>query len=269
MIETKISVSARVDALAESLSALRAQGNLKDFTDVVKHLQKSLDLPLEVIDQMIKIAEQEARRARKALGSGMKEAAEKQGCHFDYRPPYISFGCVTFHEQEKNPGTWELSILDGVVIETLSSQNATRLAEAALGKINRIKDALSKEEAFVKNLIAAYEWWRLISPENRYVSPNLLMLLCTYGRGFRKQLTSAINTSSSPLARAEFSYLLARVHRRATEGVKGFPKMEFHGATQHVTKDPFRFIAIPNLDDPCQMTQSQLIAGLALEPLGG
>ena len=268
MSEMKASVYNHTDALAGAITSLCAEGNLKAFTDAVKYMQKTLDLPNETIEQWIAKAEQEAPKIRQSLGAGLKEAAQKNSCGFEFRPPYISFGAVTFHE--RTPGTWELSIMDGVVIETLSTQNAASLATAALAKIKRIKDVLDKDELHVKNLVAAYDWLRLSSTENRYVSPNLLMLLCTYGKGLRKQLTSAATANSvQPLSRAEFSYLLARIHRRAAEGIKGFPKLAFRGAIHVVTKDPSRFISIPGTDDPCQIEQRHTpVVEIALEATG-
>ncbi len=267
MSEMKASVYNHTDALAGAITSLRAEGNLKAFTDAVKYIQKALDLPNETAEQWIAKAEQEAPKIRQSLGAGLKEAAQKNGCGFEFRPPYISFGAITFHE--RNPGTWELSIMDGVVIETLSTQNADSLATAALAKIKRIKDVLDKDEMHVKNLVAAYDWLQLSSTENRHVSPNLLMLLCTYGKGLRKQLTSATANAVQPLSRAEFSYLLARIHRRAAEGIKGFPKLAFHGAIHVVTKDPSRFISIPGTDDPCQIEQRHTpVVGIALETTG-
>lgn len=270
MSEIKTSVYNHTDTLAGAIASLRSQGNIKEFTAAVKYVQTKLDLPTEVVDQWVAKAEQEAPKIRHTLGSGLKEIAERNGCSFDFRPPYISFGCVMLHE--RIPETWDLSVLDGVVIESLSTQDAASLSGAALTQINRIQEALSKEEPFAKGLIAAYNWLRQAKtkPEDRFVAPNLLMVLCTYGKGLRKQLTSAVSTTPvSPLSRAEFSYLLARVRSRAMAGVKGFPKLEFHGATQLVTKDPSRFISIPNQDDPHQTTHSDPIAGIALEQLGG
>ena len=268
MSEMKASVYNHTDALAGAITSLCAEGNLKAFTDAVKYMQKTLDLPNETAEQWIAKAEQEAPKIRQSLGAGLKEAAQKNGCGFEFRPPYISFGAVTFHE--RNPGTWELSIMDGVVIEALSTQNADSLATAALAKIKRIKDVLDKDEMHVKNLVAAYDWLQLSSTENRYVSPNLLMLLCTYGKGLRKQLTSAMTANSvQPLSRAEFSYLLARIHRRAVEGIKGFPKLAFRGAIHVVTKDPSRFISIPGTDDPCQIEQRHTpVVEIALDTTG-
>lgn len=253
-------------ALAEAASVVCAEGNLAGAQRIAACVQNLLDASPDALKPWLDKAQGATSRLRHSLGADLRDLAASHRCHFDFRPPYITFGCVTLHE--RTAGIWELSILDGVTIDTLPTQSATTIANAAFNHIRAIEDSLKDAKLFAKTLGAAYQWLRHVIPERTFFSPNLLMLLCTHGRGIRRQLTSSLD-SGAPISRAQFGFLLSRVHTAGQSWGKEGVRLEYHGATQHVTKDASRFVSLPGSDDPRHHSQHTPIADLAVYLSGG
>ena len=197
---------------------------------------------------------------RSKTGGALKSAAKEAACHFDFRPPNAEFGCVLL--RENRPGRWALSILDNVAVETLSSTDGSWLGKAALRHITGIEKSLDRVDQFAHELAEAALVCR--RAEAGPVPANLLMLLTSFGRGLKRELTSSNgSTGRAGVARAEFGYLLSRVHRLAKEK-DAYPRLSFSGAAQGDAAKAHQFIAVPDSDDPRQRTNRRLVSAITV-----
>ena len=253
-------------SLAARVASVKADGNLAEARRLAADLQNLLGIAPEALAPWLQEVEDASKGIRASLGGELKAAAEDVGCQFDFRPPYVSMGCVTLHEV--STGTWNLSVLDGVTLESLHTHSAATLAQAARRHIDAIQETLSKARPFAKTLVAAYDLLRQSQPDQSHFSPNLLMALPRYGRGLKKELTSAVE-EGTPLSRAQFGFLLSHIHSRGGEWGDDAVRLDFKGATQHVTRDPFRFVSLPGEDDPRRSSQPTPISSLKVVDMGG
>jgi hypothetical protein len=250
-------------ALATALRKLREHGDIATLKRSFKTLEKELELQVDIFAPAIADVEAGLKCARERLGNELKQLAREANCEFKYVPPHITFGCVTL--QEKTTGVWELSVLDGVPLETIRTVGASRLANRAVWHIEQIEAALAKSEAFLEILAAAYEMARVSAPEASQFSPNLLMLLASFGRTLKKQLVSVSGSEVRPLTRAQFGFLLERIRRMRNElEATSIPTLRFEGAVVQVTHQPSRFVAIPNGTDPRRNLPYRLVSSVAL-----
>lgn len=251
-----------VRTIDETVPALIEYGDLSGIDQLVKRLASALKISPEILAPLSEQARARIEEQRANTGRKLRQAAEVMGCEVQYRPPYVSVGCVTLHE--KRPGEWSLAVLDGVVLETIRTTNGKVLAEHAFAKIEEIESALQKTDAFIEDLQAAREAVR--GSATNPIPVNLLMVLGSHGRSLKKLLTSADNLGAGQgLSRAQFGYLLSRVaHQGSESGKSAILKLRFSGATQHDTKQPQHFIPIPDNSDPRRMTGHRRVTSVTI-----
>ena len=250
-----------------SLKALKDRGDVAGFENAVRELQDALQLPDDVVRVWLGEAAEREREVRRQLGPGLKEAALREACHFEFRPPYVTLGCVTIFE--KQPGLWHLSVLDTVVIKRIETQNAEELANAALDIIRGIDAALLQAQELGKGVVVALQWLGDAYADMPDQPVNLVRLLCTYGKELRRGLGSTMDLPKYVLSREAFGYVLARLQRLAHEGSDGYPTLAFRGATQHVTPDPTRYVSVPKDDNPRSKSTHSAVTAIAVDARRG
>jgi hypothetical protein len=250
-------------ALTMALQQIHEQGDLARLKRAYRTLEKELGLQVDVFAPTLAKVEQDLKSARERLGTELRRLAREANCDFKYEPPHITFGCVTL--REKSFGTWELSMLDDVVLETIHTTSASRLADRSIAHIEEVEVALTKTDAFLEAIQLAYDLARLSAPESTRFSPNLLMLLASFGKSLTKQLVSRDKLEARPLSRVQFGFLLEQVRRlRHESDALGVPALRFEGAVVQITGEPHRYLAIPSGTDPRRALPSRLVASIAL-----
>lgn len=243
-----------------AIDAMINAGEFAGIEKVVKELARRLDIPREAFSDLLERARQAVDAGRAKTGEALKTAAKEAGCQFDYRPPNAEFGCVLL--RERSPGQWSLSILDNVSIETCSTTDGSALGEVALRHITEIEKALGGVDQFAKDLVESATACR--RTDNGPLPANLLMLLTSFGRGLKRELVSSKGTSNRPgLSRAEFGFLLARLHRLARKDQE-YPQLSFVGAAQGDAAKAHHFLAVPDADDPRKKSNRRLISAITV-----
>lgn len=261
--DPKKQASLAVEQLGFALNELIDQGNLSGVEKVVADLSSTIGLEETAVAPLLHRAREEAGRRPVGFDPELRAAAQKEGCAFESKHPYLLFGCITLHE--KKPGEWTLSILDGVQVETIRSRRANVVAEHCIAQIVRIEDVLGRANALTEDILTAWDVLRGSAPGHDSISANLLMVLASHGRGLKNVLVSAdAGERRSPLSRAQFGYLLARISRGADNGLPSGIKIRFSGADQARTKNPANYIAIPENDDPRRTTGRRLVSTITI-----
>jgi hypothetical protein len=242
-------------ALSDSLRELKEEAHLPSYERAMSSLQTELGLSEASLLPILEAARTELKSVKASFGQQLRDLARDAGYDFEYHPPNIAIGCVRLREKEKD-AAWELSVLDDVVVEVVQTGNARTLFRRAANAITDIEKKLATTKGFLEDLQAAYDLVRASVGAVEYVSPNLLMLLCTYGRTQRKQLISATAAPPAPLSRAQMGYLIRSVlHPSGSSG--NAPQIALQPATAHVAKDPHRFITVPTDVDPRRTIDNQ------------
>ena len=126
-----IEPSEAIALMGTHLANLRDEGQSNELEKVLTDLVKILKLPENVLPLILQDVEAQAKLGSRYFGEQLKQIADEARCEFDYRPPFSRFGVVTIKEKQGGKG-FELSVLDGVPLETLQTSSAHRVAQAAL-----------------------------------------------------------------------------------------------------------------------------------------
>lgn len=250
------------EELAAVLNAFKDRGDLLGFEGGARQVQEAFGLPDEVVLRWIEDASLRADNVRLNLGKKLRELADREQCFFEYCPPRVTFGCVEMHEER--PGLWNLTVLDTVTVRKIEATSADELATAALKIIGGIENALVQVQEVAKALSAALQWVNDAYAERTDHPINLVRLLCTYGKDLRRQLGTGNNSPKIVISREAFGYVLARIKRLGFEKNGGYPELSYRGATQHVTKDPARYVSVPKDDNPRRASQHSAVVAINL-----
>ena len=241
--------------------ALAGKGRVDEVQRFLREQASILGLPGDAIAFLRNECETVARAVRSRQGNELRDAAEKERCDFEYKPPSVRFGCVSLRERS---GRWKVCVLDNVVLEEVASDSASDLAVAALRRIREIEMVLKQFDQYLKRLIAAYRALTLGPGGGEgYVSVNLLMAMCSWP-DVGRTLGGIETRSTSPLQRHQMGYLLAAAKRRRAEGDDRVPEIALRGATQHDTADPSTHISVPRDDSPRVSSDAAPISALTL-----
>ncbi|TNF32501.1 MAG: hypothetical protein EP329_09875 [Deltaproteobacteria bacterium] len=262
-MRVSVDFSRKTDEVASALEALKERGDVSGFEGAARRVQEALGIPDGVVNGWISDASQRAEDLRRDLGKNLRQIAEREQCFFEYRPPRITFGCVEMHEERES--RWNLTVLDTISVAKIEATRAEELAEAALEIIRGIENALLLVQDAAKGLTAGLDWLNAVYSEPTEHPVNLVRLFCIYGKDARRELGTGTGFPKIKLTREAFGYVLARIQRLAIDGRdEGYPELTFRGATQHVTKDPARYVSIPKNDNPRKPSQHSPIAAINL-----
>jgi hypothetical protein len=240
--------------LMTALRRLAESGQAASLQKAIGALATELSVPIDAFSELIATADAAAKDSRRKIGDDLRQAATDAACAFEFRLPFVTFGCVTLHE--KDVGVWELTILDKTVLRTLRTLRASELAAAALEQIVAIENVLQRSGDIGKEMATAYESFQRAGGGEE-ISPNLLMLLCSHGRDLRKHLALGSAPSPSLLSRPQMGFLLRRLVKDSTSQDK---RWRLKPATIHVTKDSHRYVSVPKTEGPRQSGDSDPVA---------
>jgi len=260
--DPKNEASRAIEQLDAAFEELVDQGNLAGLVEMVNNLASIMGLDETALVPFLERVKRESSAVPHEFFKGLEELAREEECDFANRRPFISFGCVTIRENDKKPGEWSLSILDGVQVERVRTRRPETLAARCLEHIVRIEDALSKTKAIAEDIQVAWEVLRGVFPTVDSVPANLLMLLASHGKRLRKLIESADQLwNKNGLSRAQFGFVLSRIQRGAASGTEEFPiRVDTRGAPQGKAQDPRNYIPIPEADSPRrQLTNPRLV----------
>ncbi len=246
-------ISDSVKQIQEGLQVLRYSPKATD--EALTLLVQSLHLQSDAFVLELSQRQEIIQSSRKAMGETLRQAAEKEGCECEFRPPYAYFGCVRFFEQQ--PNTWRVSVLDDVAIQTIETVNAEILATVALEIIVGIEAVLTKAKAFAKVFESNYQLLHKAT-HFQFVSPNILMLLMTSDKSLKAHLTSSDDLTRTVVSRAQMAYLL-KAFKQGSD-----LEISFTGATQHSTKEPHLFLSLPSFLEPRKHPQPIPISAVSL-----
>jgi hypothetical protein len=249
-------------SLGQTIKNLRDRGDVAGLRKLLALVETEVGLPPEACRPVLGEAESAARLAREQVGSELKALAREAGCEFNWAPPLVSFGCVTFEESSR--GVWELQVMDVLPLEKVSTTSAEVLASRALHHIDSIESVLSRAMAHSDDVTAALEYLRAFNPGQEKFSANLLMVLCGYGRALKKHLSSADQPLVSTLSRAQFGFLLERI-RELRGSMDDVPALKLEPAVQQATDQWWRYVSVPrDGSDPRRITHPIPIASISL-----
>ena len=255
-MDTGRSAQEAVKAIEIATRDLMERGDVLTLEELLPKLASALGVPTVVFDSITDRAQATAEQLRAAMGKDLHDCAEKAGCDAEFKPPYVSVGCVTYHE--KPPGEWSLSILDSVVIDTIRTTSGDVLVEHAVQRIKNIESALGTIDSFSQDLKIAHS--AICTTRSDPAPANLLMLLCSHGKSLRRLLSSSEKTRfEQGFSRAQFGYMLSCLAQRESSG-----GVRLIGATQHDTKSPQRYIAVPNNPDPRRTAGSRRVSAISI-----
>ncbi len=253
---TKIRES--IKQIQEELTKLKHSP--EDIARATLLIKQALNLPSTAFEEQPTQPQKNDPSMRRTMGEILRRAAEKEGCDYDFHPPHGFFGCVNIFE--KQPNTWQLSVLDDIPIATLETVSGDILANAALEIIHSIEEILEKTKSLAKSFEIAYQV--LQNPTQfKSVSPNLLMLLLSSDKSLKAHLVSSSDDFRTSLSRVQMGYLLKAF--KQGHGLDIPLEISFSGATQYSTKSPHLHLSIPSLINPRKHPQATPISTVVME----
>lgn len=244
--------------------ALGDRGDGTALEQLVAGLAAELRLPEAAIAEELARDRERVDERRRRIGPELLEAAQAANCTAEYKHPFVTVGCVTF--KEVKPGEWKMSILDSIQVGTVNTGSGKILVEQAVARIVEIEESLRRTEAFAKDLLTASD--ALLAGASRPVPLNVVMVLCSQGTWLSKALASSHRLAGERgLSRAQFGFLIANVLQLSADGTSSKIRLRIrlHGATQSDTKQPNRYIAVPDSVDPRRESKSRMITSATIE----